>query len=93
MCIRCELLLFELVKCLSVLSARVRPTGETVDHYRDADVDRAQNGANLRRVSQVSEWDKLACVEGSWGGSARWPAVVSRETPQCEVRSLRRTGE
>ena len=80
MCIRCELLLFELVKCLSVLSARVRPTGETMDHYRDADVDRAQNGANLRRVSQVSEWDKRACVEGSWGGSARWPAVVSRET-------------
>ena len=92
MCIRCELLLSELVKRLSVLSARVRPTGETVDHYRDADVDRAQNGANLRRVSQVSEWDKRACVEGSWGGSARWPAVVSRETPQCEVRSLRRKG-
>lgn len=93
MCIRCELLLPELVKHLPVLPTRARPTGETVDDYRDTDVDKAQNGANLRHVSQASEWDTRARVEGSLGGSARWPAVVSRETPQCEVRSLRRTGE
>ena len=61
-------------------------------NYWDTDVDKAQNGANSRRVSQASEWDQRARVEDSWGGSARWPPVVSRETPQCEVRSLRRKG-